>query len=216
MGVPRMRAIVFVSSAVLSLILGIAGLADAQQNQQNEKQDQQRQQKAPERAKPEQHAQQQQEQNREQHDRDRQQQVEQEQYRQQRAQQQYAQQRTQEQRRVEQSTWQDRRARNWESDHRSWHQRGGYNDYRIPDDRYRGYFGSQHTFRIYSLPFMDYRGYPRFQYEGYWITLLDPWPENWSNDWYDNDDVYIAYWNDGYYLFNRRYPGVGIAVSISM
>lgn len=30
------------------------------------------------------------------------------------------------------------------------------------------------------------------------------------------DDVYIECGGDGYYLFNRRYPGVGIAVSISM
>ncbi|HZL53067.1 MAG TPA: hypothetical protein VFC37_19210 [Terracidiphilus sp.] len=63
---------------------------------------------------------------------------------------------------------------------------------------------------------MVYGGFPRFQYQGYWITLLDPWPENWSNDWYDNDDVYINYGNDGYYMYNRRYPGIGIAVSISM
>ncbi|MGD0345920.1 MAG: hypothetical protein ABSA85_04135 [Terracidiphilus sp.] len=58
-------------------------------------------------------------------------------------------------------------------------------------------------------------GYPRFQYQGYWITLLDPWPSYWSDNWYDTDDVYIAYENDGYYLHNRRYPGIGIAISIS-
>jgi hypothetical protein len=63
---------------------------------------------------------------------------------------------------------------------------------------------------------MVYNGYPRFQYEGYWVTLLDPWPEYWSNDWYDNDDVYIAYRGDGYYMYNRRYPSVGIAINISM
>ena len=63
---------------------------------------------------------------------------------------------------------------------------------------------------------MVYGGYPRFQYEGYWITLIDPWPEYWSNDWYDNDDVYIAYGDDGYYMYNHRYPGIGIAISISM
>ena len=62
---------------------------------------------------------------------------------------------------------------------------------------------------------MLFGGYPRFQYNGYWFSLLDPWPEYWSDDWYDNDDVYIDYYNDGYYLFNRRHPGVGIAVSVS-
>jgi hypothetical protein len=59
-------------------------------------------------------------------------------------------------------------------------------------------------------------GYPRFQYEGYWISLMDPWPEYWGNDWYDNDDVYVAYTDNGYYMYNRRYPNVGIAISISM
>jgi hypothetical protein len=117
---------------------------------------------------------------------------------------------------VWQSTWQDHRARNWQSDHRSWQQRGGYNGYRIPQDRYRGFFGPQHWFRISGLPFAVDGGYPRFQYEGYWITLRDPWPENWSNDWYDNDDVYVDYGNDGYYMYNRRYPDVAIAISISM
>ncbi len=131
-------------------------------------------------------------------------------------QQQYPQQRAQEQQRVEQSAWQDHRARNWQSDHRTWQQRGGYDGYRIPDDRYRGYFGPQHAFRIYGLPFVVSGGYPRFQYEGYWITLLDPWPEYWSSNWYNNDDVYVNYGNDGYYMYNRRYPGAGIAISISM
>jgi hypothetical protein len=124
--------------------------------------------------------------------------------------------RNQDQQRAWQSTWQDHRATSWQSDHRNWRQRGGYNGYRIPQERYRSYFGPQHWFRISGRPFMAYGGYPRFQYEGYWITLLDPWPEYWSNDWYDNDDVYIDYGNDGYYMFNRRDPGVAIAISISM
>jgi len=59
-------------------------------------------------------------------------------------------------------------------------------------------------------------GYPRFQYEGYWISLVDPWPEYWGNSWYDNDDVYVTYADNGRYLYNRRYPNVGIAISISM
>jgi hypothetical protein len=124
--------------------------------------------------------------------------------------------RDQDQQRIWQSTWQEHRAKSWQSDHRSWRQRGGYGGYRIPQDRYRGYFGPQHWFRISGRPFMVHAGYPRFQYEGYWITLLDPWPEYWSNDWYDNDDVYVDYRNDGYYMYNRRYPGAAIAVSISM
>ncbi len=59
-------------------------------------------------------------------------------------------------------------------------------------------------------------GYPRFQYGGYWLTVVDPWPENWGDDWYENDQVYVVYTEGGYYLYNQRYPGIGIAVSISM
>jgi hypothetical protein len=128
----------------------------------------------------------------------------------------YQQRRNTPEHRVQQTTWEQHRSRRWESDHRNWRQRGGYHGYRVPEDRFRGQFGSEHAFRIYGLPFMVYRGYPRFQYGGYWITAVDPWPEYWGNGWYDNDDVYVAYVDDGYYLYNRRYPTVGIAVRISM
>ena len=59
-------------------------------------------------------------------------------------------------------------------------------------------------------------GYPRFQYDGYWLSVVDPWPADWGDDWYDNDQVYVSYVDNGYYLYNRSYPGVAIAVSISM
>jgi hypothetical protein len=189
-----------------------------QQNEDRQQQQGQQQQQRQDQSRQEQQrAQQQQSQERQQ------QQVQQPQQRQdqgrqeqQRAQEQQRPQRSQEQQRVWQSSWQNHRAVSWQTDHRSWQQRGGYNGYRIPSDRYRGYFGPQHVFRIFSLPFMVYNGYPRFQYEGYWITLLDPWPEYWSNDWYDNDDVYVDYRDDGYYMYNRRYPSVGIAINITM
>ncbi len=114
------------------------------------------------------------------------------------------------------AVWQEHRAQNWKSEHRDWQQRGGYNGYRIPEDRYRGYFGPDHYFRIYSYPLVVVGGYPRFQYGGFWISFVDPWPEYWAEDWYDNDDVYVEYSGDGYYMFNRRYPGDQIAISISV
>jgi len=221
-----MKAIGTTSTAILSLLLGIGAPAYAQQGQQGEKQDhpeQQQQQTKHEQSKPEQqhtqqpqHAQQQQDQNKQQQHAQQQQD--------QNRQQQHAQrqlgneqtQHTQEQQRVQQSAWQQHRAQSWQSDHRNWQQRGGYHGYHIPDDRFRGYFGPEHGFRIYGLPFLVVGGYPRFQYGGYWFSPVDPWPEYWANNWYDTDDVYVTYADNGYYLFNRRYPSVGIAMSISM
>ena len=46
------------------------------------------------------------------------------------------------------------------------------------------------------------------------VTLVDPWPEYWSDRWYETDDVYIDYNEGGYYLVNRRRPGDRIAVNV--
>jgi hypothetical protein len=83
----------------------------------------------------------------------------------------------------------------------------------FPDDRFREYYGQDHAFRIYSLPVVFIGGGQRFQYGGYWFGLIDPWPEYWSSDWYDSDDVYVNYDRDGYYLYNRRYPSDRVAIS---
>jgi len=116
----------------------------------------------------------------------------------------------------QQGDWQRYRAQNWQSEHRSWQQRGGYNGYRVPDDSYGSYYGPEHYFRVSSLPFRVEGGYPRFQYGGHWFSMIDPYPENWGDTWYQTDDVYVAYSNDGYYLYNRMYPdSPGVAVSIS-
>src|ERR1022692_2596800 len=115
----------------------------------------------------------------------------------------------------QQTTWQQHRAQNWQSEHRNWQQRGGYNGYRIPDNYYGSYYGQGHSFRVYNEPFMVVGGYPRFQYGGYWFSMIDPYPEYWGRNWYQTDDVYVAYSGDGYYLYNRRYANrPGIAISI--
>jgi len=112
------------------------------------------------------------------------------------------------------AVWQQHRARSWEAEHRTWQQRGGYNGYRIPEARYRGHFGPNHWFRLYRYPVEVYGGYPRFQFGGFWFGLIDPWPEYWSDNWYENDDVYIVYYEDGYYLYNRRHPRDRIAITV--
>jgi hypothetical protein len=116
----------------------------------------------------------------------------------------------------QQASWTQNRAHNWKSEHRTWQQRGGYNGYRIPDDRYRGYFGESHSFRLYSEGVEFSGGLPRFQYGGLWFGFVDPWPEYWANDWYENDDVYVVYTDGGYYLYNRRYPRDAIAINVSL
>jgi hypothetical protein len=203
-----------------------------QRQDQNRQQDRGEEQQRQDRNRQQEHAQQERQDQRQQQDRAQQQRQDQNRQQQRAHQQQgrdrndqrqYAQQRrgnersprTQEQHRVERSAWQEHRSQSWDSDHRTWRQRGGYSGYRIPDDRYRGYFGQNHGFRVYGLPFMVVGGYPRFQYEGYWISAVDPWPEYWGNNWYDNDDVYVTYVDNGYYMYNRRYPNAGVAISIS-
>jgi hypothetical protein len=113
-----------------------------------------------------------------------------------------------------QPTWQLGRSRNWRADHRTWVQRGGYGGFYIPWAQFSVSFGSGRFFRIGRQPIIV-DGYPRFQYGGFSFMMVDPWPEDWPPNWYANDDVYIDY-DDGYYLYNRRYPGVGIAVSVAM
>jgi hypothetical protein len=123
---------------------------------------------------------------------------------------------TEEQRQVQHTTWQAHRAQHWQSEHRTWQQRGGYHGYRIPQARYQENFGPSHVFAIYTVPVEVYGGFPRFQYGGFWFAVVDPWPEYWAADWYDSDDVYVVYTDDGYYLVDQRYPGVMLALNVSM
>ncbi|MBL0156195.1 MAG: hypothetical protein IPP47_03650 [Bryobacterales bacterium] len=111
-------------------------------------------------------------------------------------------------------TWEQGRARRWESEHRSWAQRGGYGGYYIPQSSFSLNFGSQNSFRMQGRPTM-YMGYPRFNYRGFSFLMVDPWPEYWQQNWYENDDVYIDY-DGGYYLHNRRHPGVRLAITVAM
>jgi hypothetical protein len=111
-------------------------------------------------------------------------------------------------------TWQGDRAQRWTSDHRTWAQRGGYGGSYIPQASFNLNFGSSHFFRLTGQPVMD-MGYPRFEYRGYSFLLVDPYPEYWAANWYELDDVYIAY-DDGYYLCNRNYPQVQLAVIVEL
>ena len=115
-----------------------------------------------------------------------------------------------------QDIWQRQRAHDWKSEHRPWHARGGYHGYRIPEDRFRAHFGRRHWFRVHDVPVIVVQGSPRFQFGGYWFSVVDPCPETWSPAWYRTDDVYVDYVNDGYYMYNRRHPGIAIAINVSL
>jgi hypothetical protein len=114
------------------------------------------------------------------------------------------------------AAWDGHRARRWGSEHRTWRARGGYQGYRIPDQRYRVVFGPSHRFRVDRCPLVIVSGYPRFYYGGYWVTFIDPWPEYWADNWFAQDDCYVIYVDDGYYMTNVRYPRVRIAVSFTL
>jgi len=247
-----MKMIAITSTAILSLILGVAAPACAQHEEHGDRQDHANQQQGGhERGQPEQqHAQKPQPQQTQPQGQQRQQQTQRDQQQPQHNQQQHAQQQDRndrqqhaqqqerqdrndhytrsaqgrdndrrqyspQQQRVQRSAWQQHRSQNWQSDNRNWQQPGGYRGNRVPEYRYRGYFGPSHGFRIGGLPFLVVGGYPRFQYQGYWISAVDPWPSGWGDDWYDNDDVYVSYEDNGYYMYNRSYPGQGIAINIT-
>ncbi len=106
------------------------------------------------------------------------------------------------------------RSQNWSSDHRTWGQRGGYGGYFIPQAQFTASFGGGHFFRLGALPGL-YLGYPQFSYGGFSFLMVDPWPADWSGNWYSSDDVYIEY-NDGYYLHDRLHPQEALAITVRL
>jgi hypothetical protein len=79
---------------------------------------------------------------------------------------------------------------------------------RIPADRYKASFGQQHTFRVSQG---DYRN-RRFQYGGYSFGFVDAWPNNWLY----TQNVYVIEIDGVYYLCNPTYPGVNLALSFTL
>jgi hypothetical protein len=80
---------------------------------------------------------------------------------------------------------------------------------RIPAERYKANFGREHTFHVSQA---EYSGGRRFQYGGYWFGFVDPWPSNWLY----SQDVFVVEINGMYYLCNPAYPGVNIALNVTM
>ena len=80
---------------------------------------------------------------------------------------------------------------------------------RIPDDKFRASFGRQHTFHVQRTQVVN-TSQPVIVYGGYSFELVEAWPVDWGFD----DDVYIAYVDDGYFLFDVLHPGIRIAVFV--
>jgi hypothetical protein len=119
--------------------------------------------------------------------------------------------------RVEQQTvWPRYRATSWNTQHRSWVQRGGYSGYRIPTASFSLYFGRPHRFHLSSYRIRVVGEYPEFYADGFWFTMLDPVPEYWDNDWYDTDYCTVVQSDDGYYLVNDAYPQAQISISVAL
>lgn len=208
-----MKPIKAISTTVLLLLLGITFRTYSQE--QHEQQDKSKEQHAQGKKQNKQKPAQQQDKNKQQPQHVQQQEhSQQQQHAQQHDKNKQQPQHSQQQAGDQRAVWQQHRAHSWQAEHRTWQQRGGYIGYRIPNNHFRRYFGPAHGFRVFSFSVLVVGGYPRFQYGGYWLSLVDPWPEYWSNNWYENDDVYVDYSNDGYYLYNRRHPGDRIAISV--
>jgi hypothetical protein len=78
---------------------------------------------------------------------------------------------------------------------------------RIPADRYKANFGSGHKFRVSQSEYSN----GRFQYGGYWFGFGGAWPSNWLY----TQDVYVVEINGVYYLCNASYPGVNLMITVS-
>ena len=83
-------------------------------------------------------------------------------------------------------------------------QQGG----RIPAERYQANFGREHTFRVSQGDFRS----GRFQYGGYWFGFGGAWPSNWLY----TQDVYVIEIDGMYYLCNPVYPGVNLAINVTL
>ena len=79
----------------------------------------------------------------------------------------------------------------------------------IPDDQFRAHFGKQHTFHVQRTHILNV-SQPVIVFGGYSFELIEAWPADWGFD----DDCYIDFIDDEYFLFDVLHAGVRIAVIV--
>ena len=197
-----MRLIGVISTAVLSLAIAVPAYAQEQHDQQEEQKAKPAQEEK--KAQPEKPAAQQTDKNAKQEDKNTQQENKNKNQEEKSAQQQDKN-NQQEQRNAQQEN------RNTQQENRNAQQRSqqaGQEKGRIPAERYQANFGREHTFRVTQG---DYRNH-RFEYGGYSFAFVDAWPSNWLY----TQDLYVIDINGVYYLCNPMYPGINVAISVTL
>jgi|ERR1700739_334888 hypothetical protein len=101
----------------------------------------------------------------------------------------------------------EQRAQETKSGNPQDHGRGNGGE-RIPEDRYKANFGRDHRFRVTEANYRD----RRFQYDGYSFGLVDVWPSNWLY----TQEVFVVEIDGVYYLCNASYPGVNLELSFNL
>ena len=201
-----MKLVGVISTAVLSLTLGVAAPAYAQQEQRDQQEEekakpaQQEEKKAQPAAKQEEKNAAQQNKNIKQEEKNTQQQ-DKNKSAEKNAQQQAKNTKQEEKNAQQQHTQQAKPA---QQERRA----GGNGGGRIPDDRFKANFGREHSFRVSQADYSSHR----FRYGGYSFGFIDPWPSNWLY----TQDVFVVEINGVYYLCNPMYPGVNIALSFEL
>jgi len=79
---------------------------------------------------------------------------------------------------------------------------------RISDEHFRAHFGREHYFAVGRVTVVA--GHPHFAYGGYRFEIGPPWPARWAY----TDHCYIDFVEGRYFLFNVRYPGARVAVTV--
>jgi hypothetical protein len=78
----------------------------------------------------------------------------------------------------------------------------------ISDEHFHAHFGREHYFAVGHVTMVA--GHPHFAYGGYRFEIGQPWPARWAY----TDHCYIDFVEGRYFLFNPRYPGVRVAVTV--